>query len=237
MTNNIKMADGTTITYDFYPKRGAKTIVLLHGNGGSRHYFEQQLQIYRTNLQVLVPDSRGHGGSTNTQSELTFMQIVNDIHTLLLTLKIEKVIIVGFSDGANLAMLFTKHFPNMVEKLVLNAGNINLQGVRLSCLLVDYVAYFMLKIFSLLFTSLRRVAQQKQLLVQSPKMSWEDLAQISVPTLVVAGSLDIIKKQHTKQIAANIPDSNLRIVPGVGHTFGAKFPIRFAIMVMDFIQE
>lgn len=237
MTNNLTMADGTIITYDFFPKSGAKTILLLHGNGGSRTYFERQLKIYQKKLQVLIPDSRGHGASTNTKKTLTLMQIVNDLHTLLVKLNIKNVILVGFSDGANLAMLFAKHFPNMVEKLILNAGNINLQGIRLSGLIFDYTSYFVIKSLSLLFTSLRRLAQQKELLVQSPEVSWEDLAQISIPTLVVAGSLDIVKEQHTKKIASNIPDSTLRIIPNVGHSFGAKYPIRFATMVMDFIQE
>ena len=43
---------------------------------------------------------------------------------------IEKANILGFSDGGNIAMVFSLAHPERVHKLVLNGANLNASGVR-----------------------------------------------------------------------------------------------------------
>ena len=54
-----------------------------------------------------------------------------------------KVSIVGFSDGANLAMVFATRFPNYVEKLVLNSGNLFFKGTKWYSRILSYIQYGM----------------------------------------------------------------------------------------------
>ena len=50
-----------------------------------------------------------------------------------------------------------------------------------------------------------------------PNITTADLATIKVPTVVIAGSRDIIKRKETQRIADSIPGAKLRILKGHGH--------------------
>jgi len=50
-----------------------------------------------------------------------------------------------------------------------------------------------------------------------PRYSLDELAQIKAPTLVVAGELDEIKREHTDALAKAIPGSQEYIVKGATH--------------------
>lgn len=43
---------------------------------------------------------------------------------------ISNAVILGFSDGANIAMRFAMKYPNKVKALILNGGNLNPKGVK-----------------------------------------------------------------------------------------------------------
>ena len=55
------------------------------------------------------------------------------------------------------------------------------------------------------------------MMLNEPDIQPEDLHKIKIPTLVLAGEKDLIKKKVTKKIAENIEHATLVIVPGEGH--------------------
>lgn len=228
--------DNSQIVYDLYPRLNSETLVLIHGNAGNRHYFDAQLAIYRRNFQVITFDSRAHGQSSNSAKALTFAQIAEDLADLLKIEHIDNAAIVGFSDGANVAMVFAKHYPEMVNCLVLNAGNVRISGLLLWVRFVDELLYWTTKIFSFTSARLRRYLQIQRLLIQDLPLEWSDLETIGAPTLVISGDHDVVRQTHTRKIAASFPNSELTILHG-GHSFGRKYPITFAKKVTDFIKH
>lgn len=52
------------------------------------------------------------------------------------------------------------------------------------------------------------------LMVNEPNIKPEALHAIQAPTLVIAGTKDMIKQSHTEMIAENIPNAKLSIIPG-----------------------
>jgi pimeloyl-ACP methyl ester carboxylesterase len=50
-----------------------------------------------------------------------------------------------------------------------------------------------------------------------PRYTISDLERIKCPTLVMAGELDVIKRDHTDQLAGAIPNSRKVIIAGVTH--------------------
>ena len=60
----------------------------------------------------------------------------------------------------------------------------------------------------------RRNAEMLGLMVNDPNIAPEELAALSMPTLVVAGTRDMIKEEHTRFIASSIPDARLAFVEG-----------------------
>jgi pimeloyl-ACP methyl ester carboxylesterase len=55
-------------------------------------------------------------------------------------------------------------------------------------------------------------------MLTQPNITNAELNVISTPTLVLAGSKDVVKDKHTRMIAANIKNNILRILEGEGHS-------------------
>ena len=72
------------------------------------------------------------------------------------------------------------------------------------------------------------------LIVNHPNIPAERLSAITAPTLVLAGTRDIILEEHTRLIHRSIPGSLLKILPG-DHFIAAKESEAFNTAVLDFL--
>jgi 2-succinyl-6-hydroxy-2,4-cyclohexadiene-1-carboxylate synthase len=63
------------------------------------------------------------------------------------------------------------------------------------------------------------------------------LAEITAPTLVVAGALDPIGAVRAGAIATAIPGARLALLEGAGHAAHRESPGRFRRLVLDFLEE
>ena len=61
------------------------------------------------------------------------------------------------------------------------------------------------------------------------------LHQLENPVLVVAGSNDVIKAEHTKLIAANIGRSQLEIIPDATHFVPFERPDYLNKLILNFL--
>jgi len=71
-------------------------------------------------------------------------------------------------------------------------------------------------------------------MVNDPNVKPEELAQIQCPTLVIAGSKDMIKEDHTRLIARSIPGAQMVIIPG-NHFVANKNSDAFNEAVLRFL--
>ena len=115
----------------YYREKGNKEpFILLHGNGEDGSYFENQIDYFSNGYRVIALDTRGHGKSPRGNAPFTIEQFSRDLYDFMIGLEISNAIILGFSDGANIAMKFAIKHPNMVKALILNGGNLNPKGVK-----------------------------------------------------------------------------------------------------------
>ncbi|MCI9543060.1 MAG: hypothetical protein HFE93_02540 [Acutalibacter muris] len=63
-----------------------------------------------------------------------------------------------------------------------------------------------------------------------------ELGAIRAPTLVLAGTRDMVKESHTRLIARSIPGAKLSIIEG-DHFIAGKKPERFNAAVGEFLKE
>ena len=186
-----------------------KTLVLLHGNGESSDYLKEQIDAFKKRFRIIAPDTRGHGLSPRGNTPFTLDQFVADLEELLDGLGIRKVHILGFSDGANIAMLFAMKQPERIRSLVLAGGNIFPEGLEDSVRAQDAI-------------DLAEAVQQGdtsreemlRLMTDEPQIKPVDLGCICAPALVMAGTQDMVKEEHTRLIAASIPNAQLRFIEG-----------------------
>jgi len=98
---------------------GARPFVMIHGFTGSRDDFADVLTNVATQGQTIVPDLRGHGGTTNPGQGYDFDQLCLDLLGFLDALNISKCDLLGHSLGGMIALRFVLKHPERVHSLVL----------------------------------------------------------------------------------------------------------------------
>lgn len=109
-------------------------MVLLHGNGEDSSYFVNQMSFFESKYHVIAVDTRGHGRSPRGQGAFTLERFAEDLKEFLDRRGLRRIILLGFSDGGNIALIFALKYPGYVDRLILNGANLNPFGMRLSVL-------------------------------------------------------------------------------------------------------
>ena len=81
-------------------------LLLLHGNGEDLTFFNKQIKAFSAQYQVYAIDTRGHGKSPRGEGTFSIRRFAEDLYDFMQWQGIEKAHILGFSDGANIAMYF-----------------------------------------------------------------------------------------------------------------------------------
>ena len=227
--------DGSNIFYEVIGT--GFPLLLLHGNGGSSKYFNKQIPELSRYFKIFAIDSRGHGESTNNSTTLTFQQMADDLFSIMETENIDQANILGFSDGANLAMIFTVKHPDKVKSLVLNAGNTLDSGVIFPLRIATYIEYMAVSLLSLVSKKMKQKKEMVALMIKDIGITSDDLKKITCKTLILVGKYDIIKRSHSLYLARTIPNASFVLIPGQGHLFAKKAPKLFNQNILDFLLE
>lgn len=199
----------------YYQEKGeGEPLFLLHGNGENGTYFVNQLSFFSDKYRVIAVDTRGHGKSPRGTAPFTMEQFAADLRELMEKLQISRAIILGFSDGANIAMKFALKYPDRVKALILNGGNLDTKGVKRSIQIPIEIGYRFAKLFAGKSKEAKTHMEILGLMVNEPNIRPEELRAIQAPTLVIAGTKDMIKQSHTEMIAESIPNATLTVIPG-----------------------
>jgi hypothetical protein len=87
-------------------------------------------------------------------------------------------------------------YPHKVKALILNAGNLNPKGVKRTIQIPIELGYKIATEFSLKSQRAKKNTEMLGLMVNEPNIEPNELVKISVPTLVVCGTRDMIKESH-----------------------------------------
>ena len=221
----------------YYEEKGAgEPLILLHGNGESGDYFSRQIDAFAARFRVIALDTRGHGRSPRGTAPFTISQFAEDLLDFMDEQGIDRAHLLGFSDGGNIAMLFALRHPERVDRLILDGANLKPSGVVLPVQVLIELGYRFEKLRSRWSAKARAKAELLGLMVHEPHIEPDALAALHMPTLVLAGTHDLIKASETRLIAASIPDSRLQFLKG-GHAVAAENPADFNRAVLDFLCE
>lgn len=180
-----------------------RPLFLLHGNGEDHTIFQEAADVLSAEYTCWMPDTRGHGMS-RYEGELHYDDFADDLAAILEKYDIRDAAVFGFSDGGITALLAAMR-TGRISDLIISGANLNPDGVKKSLKI-------MMQVISL-FSRDPKV----RLMLQEPHISDSELAGITCPVLVLAGSDDVIREEETRHIAAALPHSELRILEGEGH--------------------
>lgn len=220
----------------FYIEKGqGEPLILLHGNGENSSYFKNQMEAFSEFYHVYALDTRGHGQTPRGRAPFTIRQFADDLQCFMDERQIAKAHLLGFSDGGNIALVFSMRYPERVDKLILNGANLNAGGVKRSIQIPIEIGYRIARIFSGKSDEAKLNAETLGLMVNDPNVSVEELSKVRAKTLVIAGTRDMIKEKHTKLIAEHIPGAELAFIRS-DHFIADKNAGEFNRRVLEFLK-
>ena len=221
----------------YYEEKGSgEPFIFLHGNGEDSSYFKYQTDYFKSKYRVIALDTRGHGKSPRGDAPFTIEQFSHDLYDFMKMHYILNAVILGFSDGANIAMKFAMKHSDMIKALILNGGNLNPKGVKRATQIPIEIGYKIARKFAAKSAEAKRNAEMLGLMVNEPNIKLCELSLINVPTLVICGTNDMIKESHTRSIAQNLPNAKLAIISG-NHFIANKRPKEFNKAVDSFLEN
>lgn len=75
------------------------------------------------------------------------------------------------------------------------------------------------------------------MMLHGPALTQAELSRIAVPTLVMAGERDVIREEDTRFIASQIPNAELKILPGESHGSYVHDPDKLASLLIPFFGK
>lgn len=233
--NTLPTAGGAVIHYECIGK--GTPLVMLHGNGQNHHVFRKQIAFFKERCRLILIDTRGHGRSSLGSYDLTTALLADDILHVLNYLQIKKAILLGFSDGGNIALQFALSAPGRLLAIVIISANITPGGLMLPVYYFSRMQYYLFSALEKLKLPVSRQKQLAGLMSRNPKISAEELKTIHIPALIIAGKYDIIRKKHTLTIAGAIPGALLRIVTNAGHMGLFLRSREYNAMIWEFLDS
>ena len=207
-------------------------ILLIPGGLSDQHVWDAQLPILARHHTVIVADSRGQGRSTRTTEPLTYGLMADDYVALLDFLQIDKVDLVGWSDGGIIGLDIAMRYPERLKSLFAQAANVSPEG---------NTGYIEARAEGRPIPELRHYESIDKeihaLWANEPNYTDDELSKIAVRTAIVIGDHDTaITREHTEFIASQIPGAELIILPDSGHGVPVENPRLYAHTVLKFID-
>ena len=113
--------NGLKMYYEVYGQ--GKPIVLLHGSYMTIPLnWSQIIPMFAKNRKVIVAEMQGHGRTRDTDREISYEGMADDVSGLLKHLKIDSADILGYSMGGGIAFQVAVRHPEQVRRLVVLSG-------------------------------------------------------------------------------------------------------------------
>lgn len=229
----LKLKD-LDLYYEVYGE--GEPLVLLHGNSGSIKDFYQQIPILSKQYKVIAIDTRGHGKSKDSsRKDFTYKMFADDVKAVADYMKLDKINIVGWSDGGNTGLEFALKYPDRLNKLVAIGANAFPEGVEQR--LMDHFTNQMTQLNQLNLPEMFNERRVMKIMLTEPHISKNDLNTIKNPVLIIAGDKDVIKPDHTEFLSKQIPNAELKIYKDTSHMVPYEKPDELNKDILSFLEK
>jgi pimeloyl-ACP methyl ester carboxylesterase len=236
--------DGARIWYASYGT-GA-SVVLLHGGlGHSGNWGYQIPALVANGYRAIVVDSRGHGRSTRDSRPLSYQLMASDVLAVMDELTIERTAMVGWSDGAVIALTAAMQAPKRVERVFFFACNVDTSGTKPLMTLppiVERCFHRHIQDYAALSATpddFKAFHEGVTLMMSTqPNYTADQLAAITVPVTIAQGEHDeFITPEHAAYLSKTIPGAELVILEDVSHFAPLQRPSLFNEALLLFLKR
>jgi 3-oxoadipate enol-lactonase len=257
-------ANGVAIYYEVHGPAGAEVLVLSNGVLMSTASWAFQVPVLSQAYRLLLYDCRGMWQSEHPPGPYSMAQHADDLAALLDGLDIGEAHIGGTSYGAEISMVFALKYPKRTRSLIVTSAVSQVDGI-LEGLIGGWIAaaqakdpeLFYQTVYPLTFSepwiaanqalldqarerykAIDFVAMLELLLSFSRLDITSQLGQITAPTLVATGEVDMLKpRRYSEIIAREIPGAELALIPNAGHAALWEQSGVFNTLILGFLAK
>lgn len=221
-------------------------VILLHGGMASSDSWGNQVPaLVKSHHRVILVDTRGHGRSTLGNLPLSYEVFEDDVRGVMDALHIARADIVGWSDGANTALVMAMKHPGRLHKVYAFGANMSIDSIKpgaFNAPILGKVVVQLQQTYAKLsptpngFGALHDAVEAMQ--KTEPSYSAAQLAAIRGPKIAIADGdhEEFIKEEHTEYMAMTIPGAQYIILPDVSHFAPWQDPEAFNASIVKFLQ-
>ena len=241
------------------------TLVFLHGIGGNRSNWAEQLAHFSPRFRAVAWDARGYGDSGGTVGD--FYDFADDLARLIRHVG-APAHVVGLSMGGRIALAAWDRTPDLIASLTLadtSAGSAAVASPeRVEAFLAarrkplvedgkapaDIAPDIVATIAGPNVTAAQRArlidsharlradAYLATLAVVTRFTAFPDFAGVTLPVQVIVGAEDrVATPAYAAAMAARFPNARLAVLPGAGHVSNIEAPDAFNIVLDRFLRD
>jgi pimeloyl-ACP methyl ester carboxylesterase len=249
-------ANGLRIYYEIHGE--GEPLLLIHGGTATSQSWASHLPAFTEHFQVFAPDSRGHGRTDNPSSELGYRVMADDVAGLVGALGLQRPLVLGYSDGGQIALELGIRYPGLVRALVLGGTQFSFSEAYLEAARAllgiaegDEVDHEKLEREQPDFVNYLREAhghvygpEYWKSYVQQIASLWltplrhtsEDFAAVTDAALILIGDRDEgASPEESAELFRLLPNAELAVAPGSDHGFIEAKAGLFDALALDFL--
>lgn len=222
-------------------------VLLLHGAfAGASSWASQTPALAAAGWRVYVPERRGHAHTPDVPGPLSYDVMADDTCVYLEQVVGEPAHLVGWSDGAAVALLAALRRPGLVRRMVLigqyyNSSGRSAAGDELEKMLRSPEARSFLRAE---YDAMSPDGSQHfdtvydktlAMLRHEPEIRLSDMARVLPPTLLLQGDRDIVTLDHASAVVSAMPDARLAVLPGT-HALPLESPEIVNALLINFLS-
>jgi pimeloyl-ACP methyl ester carboxylesterase len=225
----------------------------LHGGGSSIEVtYGRILPFLARHRKLIAVDEQGHGRTTDRDAPVRFASSADDVSALLERLEIQRADVMGFSNGASVALQLALRHPQQVRKLIFASSMTKRSGAA-----PQFWQFMANATFADMPQPLKdaflkvnpdpqklRTMHDKDLerMQHFVETSDAEVRSVKAPTLVLLGDHDVPTPEHGIELTRLFPQAQLLILPGghgdyLGELIMAKPGTRYPELTAGLISE
>jgi pimeloyl-ACP methyl ester carboxylesterase len=235
------------ITY--YEALGAgEPLALLHGGFCTVETFAGLAPLLAERYRVIMPERRGHGRTPDVEGPITYELMAQDTIAFLDALGVSAAHLVGWSDGAMVALLMAMQRPDLARTLVMIGQPVNLNGIQpemIGMLQMESMPDMLPPMLEETYAAVSpdgpehwAVVKDKlwQMIRTEPTLELRELETVDIPTLLIVADHDFATLEHEQAMQQAFPDARLEVVPNATHGLPMEQPEVVSRLVLDFLE-
>jgi 3-oxoadipate enol-lactonase len=262
----VRASDGVRLHYEVTGLPGRPAVLMIQGLGADKHGWDMQRYVLAARYRVIAFDNRGAGRSDKPFGIYSLEQMADDAIAVLDAVGVDSAHVVGASMGGAITQIVAVKHPTRVRSITLActacrnhpwrrellerwAERATEQGMgamtREAARWVIGPRSFrrLLPTFGWLGPlAMGRpahafVAQVRAILATDETLGAE-LANVTVPALVLVGNQDILTPRgDSEEIAERLPNAELVVISGAAHGFMVEHAVTFNRVLLGFLAR